>query len=75
MHNIMDSVYYYVFRWWTFIFLNVEKQKEIFGKVVQLFALTRWDKRGIIDHKFINHCDEKEEYLRRIFRELSVGVR
>ena len=40
-----------------------------------IFALTRWDKSGIIDHKFINHCDEKEEYLRRIFRELSVGVR
>ena len=37
--------------------------------------MTRWDKSGIIDHKFINHCDEKEEYLRRIFRELSVGVR
>jgi len=35
---------------------------------VQVFALTRWDKSGIIDHKFINHCDEKEEYLRRIFQ-------
>ena len=45
------------------------------GKVVQLFALTRWDKSVIIDHKFIKHCDEKEEYLRRIFREPSVGVR
>ena len=22
-----------------------------------------------------NHCDEKEEYLRRIFRELLVGVK
>jgi hypothetical protein len=42
---------------------------------VQVFSLTRWDKSGIIDHKFIKNCDEKEEYLRRIFRELSVGVR
>jgi len=35
---------------------------------VQLFALTRWGKSVIIDHKFIKHCDEKEEYLRRIFQ-------
>ena len=55
----MNSVYYYVFRWWTFIFLNVEKQKEISGKVVQLFALTRWDKSGIIDHKFITTAMKK----------------
>ena len=56
-------------------FWSVEKFGNICGKVVQFFALTRWGKRGIINHKFINRCDEKEEYLRRIFRELSVGAR
>lgn len=48
------------------------------GKSLELSATFRLDKVGQKRYhrpQVHNDCDEKEEYLRRIFRELSVGVR
>ena len=48
------------------------------GKSAKLSAGFHLDKVGQKRYhksQVHNHCDEKEEYLRRIFRELSVGVR
>lgn len=48
------------------------------GKGVKISATFRLDivgQKGYHRPQVHKHCDEKEEYLRRIFREPSVGAR